>query len=187
MAAGLSLQDVGRAVRLSHSQVSRIERAAHSSVSVMQLARIGSIVGLELSVRTYPNGAPLRDHAHIALLQRFRARVSAKLSVRSEVPLPIPGDLRAWDMVILGAGDPIGVEVETRLTDIQALERRIALKARDGGVRRVLLVVSASRGNRLAVRDSLTLLQTEFPVRAGLALAALADGRDPGGSALILI
>ena len=187
VAAGLSLQHIGRAVGLSHSQVGRIERAAHPSVSVIQLARLASVVGLDLSVRTYPNGSPLRDKAHIALLQRFRKRVSAELSVRSEVPLNLPGDLRAWDLVIRGAGNPIGVEAETRLTDIQALERRIALKARDDGMGRVLLVVSASRGNRLAVRESLVVLRASFPVSGRVALAALAAGRDPGGSALILI
>lgn len=185
--AGLTLEEVGRAVRLSHSQVSRIERAVHPSVSLIQLARIASVVGLDLSLRTYPNGSPLRDSAHLALLQRFRHRLAAALSVRTEVPLPIPGDLRAWDLVILGAGEPIGVEAETRLADIQALERRIALKARDGQVSRVLLVASASRGNRLAVRESLALLQTSFPVPGRVALAALADGRDPGGSSFVLI
>jgi transcriptional regulator with XRE-family HTH domain len=185
--AGLSLEEVGRAVRLSHSQVSRIERAVHPSVSLIQLARIASVVGLDLSLRTYPNGSPLRDSAHVALLHRLRHRLATALSVRSEVPLPIPGDLRAWDLVILGAGQPIGVEAETRLADIQALERRIALKARDGQVSRVLLVASASRGNRLAVRESMALLQTSFPVPGRVALAALADGRDPGGSSLILI
>ncbi|MDO8485608.1 MAG: helix-turn-helix transcriptional regulator [Candidatus Limnocylindrales bacterium] len=118
---GLSLEHVGRAVGMSHSQVGRIERARHPAVSVMQLARICSVLGLDLSVRTYPNGSPLRDKAHLALLERFRERLSAKLSVRNEVPLLIPGDQRAWDLLILGAGDPIGVEAETRLADIQAL------------------------------------------------------------------
>ena len=153
----------------------------------MQLARIGSVVGLDLSVRAYPNGAPLRDKAQLALLARFRERLSATLSVQSEVPLPISGDLRAWDLLILGAGDPIGVEAETRLADIQALERRIALKARDGHVSRVLLVASDTRGNRLAIRAAAQSLGDSFPVPGRVALAALGDGRDPGGSALILI
>ena len=148
----------------------------------MQLARICSVVGLDLSVRAYPNGSPLRDKAQLALLARFRERLSAKLSVQSEVPLPISGDLRAWDLLILGAGQPIGVEAETRLADIQALERRIALKARDGQVSRVILVVSGSRGNRLAIRAAAQSLGDSFPVPGRLALAAHGDGRDPGGS-----
>ena len=120
-ALGLSLKKVGRAAGLSHSQVGRIERAQHPSVSIMQLARICSVVGLDLSVRAYPNGSPLRDKAQLALLTRFRERLPAKLSVYSEVQLPISGDLRAWDLLILGAGEPIGVEAETSLADIQAL------------------------------------------------------------------
>ena len=101
------------------------------------------MVGLDLSVRTFPNGSPLRDKAHLALLERFRGRLSPKLSVRAEVPLPISGDLRAWDLVILRAGEPIGVEAETRLLDLQAIERKIALKMRDGRIDRVVLLVSA--------------------------------------------
>lgn len=172
---------------MSHSQVGRIERASHPSVSVIQLARIASVVGLDLSLRTYPNGSPFRDAAHLALLLRFRQRISPLLKVRSEVPLPIAGDLRAWDLLIVGAGEPIAVEAETRLVDLQALERRIALKMRDGGVGRVILVVSATRGNRFAVREAAELLQGSFPVPGRLALEALSQGRDPGGSSTILI
>jgi transcriptional regulator with XRE-family HTH domain len=79
MSAGLSLEDVGRAVGMSHSQLGRIERALHPSVAVIQLARIASVVGLNVSVRTYPSGSPLRDKAHLALIQRFRDRLSANL------------------------------------------------------------------------------------------------------------
>jgi transcriptional regulator with XRE-family HTH domain len=92
---GLSLTDVGRAVRLSYSQVGRIERAEHRSVSVAQLAQIGSVVGLDLSVRFYPGASPLRDAAHIALLERFRSRLSVALTFRTEVPVAAAGDQRA--------------------------------------------------------------------------------------------
>jgi len=187
MNAGLSLAEVGRASGMSYSQVGRIERATHPSVSILQLARIASVVGLDLSVRTYPNGSPFRDKAHLMLIQRFRDRLSPKLSVRTEVPLPISGDLRAWDLMILGAGEPIGVEEETRLTDLQALERKIALKMRDGGIGRVVVVVAATRGNRLALREAGTALDSSFPIAGRIALQALAQRRDPGGSALILI
>lgn len=187
VSAGLSLSEVGRAVGLSQSQAGRIERAKHPSVSVMQLARIASVVGLDVSVRTYPNGSPFRDKAHLALIQRFRGRLSPNLRVRTEVPLPISGDLRAWDLVVLGAGEPIGVEAETRLLDLQALERRIALKIRDGGISRVVLLVSASRGNRIAVRQAAESLSGSFPIVGRAALNALGQGRDPGGSSVIVI
>lgn len=183
----MSLAEVGRATGMSYSQVGRIERAAHPSVSILQLARIASVVGLDLSVRIYPNGSPLRDKAHLMLIQRFRDRLSPNLSVRTEVPLPIAGDLRAWDLMILGAGEPIGVEAETRLTDLQALERKVALKMRDGGIGRVVVVVAATRGNRLALRQAGTALDASFPIAGRVALQALAKSRDPGGSSLILV
>jgi transcriptional regulator with XRE-family HTH domain len=187
VASGLSLNEVGRAVRLSYSQVGRIERAEHPSASVVQLARIGSVVGLDIHVRFFPGASRLRDAAHIALLERFRVRLSPHLSFRTEVPLPDPGDQRAWDGMVLGAGDPAGVEAETRLSDIQALERRIALKARDGRVRRVILVVAGTRGNRLAMREAAQSLQIAFPVPGRVALQALAQGHDPGGSAIVVL
>lgn len=187
VAAGLSLEDVGRAVKLSYSQVGRIERAEHPSAGITQLAQIGSVVGLDLGVRFYPGGSPLRDAAHIALLERFRHRLSPELTFRTEVPLPGRGEQRAWDGMVFGAGDPSGVEAETRLHDVQALERRVALKARDGGVSRVILVVAATRGNRLAIREAAASLEGAFPIPGRVALQALATGRDPGGSALVLL
>ena len=54
ISAGLTLEAVGRACGISPSQVGRIERAALASVSVVQLARVGSVVGLDVRVRTYP-------------------------------------------------------------------------------------------------------------------------------------
>ena len=187
IASGLSLEVVGRAVKLSYSQVGRIERAEHPSVSVMQLAQIGSIVGLDLSVRLFPGGSPLRDAAHVALLDRFRSRLSPTLTFRTEVPVAGLGDQRAWDGMVFGAGDPAGVEAETRVSDIQALERRVALKARDGGVSRVILLVAATRANRHVVREAETSLVAAFPTPGRLALNALAAGRDPGGSSLVLL
>ena len=57
--------------------------------------------------------------------------------------MPIAGDLRAWDAVITLAGRRAGCEAETAgLTDIQALERRLALKLRDGDVDVLILVVA---------------------------------------------
>ncbi len=49
-------------------------------------------------------------------------------------PLPIPGDRRAWDALVASGGRRAGCEAETHLGDIQALERKLALKLRDGAV-----------------------------------------------------
>ena len=52
---------------------------------------------------------------------------------------------------------------------------------------RVLLVISGTRGNRVALREGLASLQLSFPVPGWIAMTALAVGRDPGGGSVILI
>lgn len=81
----------------------------------------------------------------------------------------------------------IGVEAETRLRDIQALDRRLALKERDGGMDRLILLVMASRSNREAIRSHGDILAARFPVPGARALEFLGAGVDPGGNALILL
>jgi hypothetical protein len=131
--------------------------------------------------------------AQNALLDRLRARLHIDLTMSSEVPLPIAGDLRAWDGMIRGlAGEPVfpsrlPVEAETRLTDLQSQSRRIWLKARDADEPYVLLVVSDTRHNRTAIRAAEAAVRDDFPIPARRALAALEAGRHPGGSAIVFL
>ena len=182
---GLSQASVASAAGLIQAQVSRIERSVYPSVTVDALARLAAAVGLELSVRLYPGGQPLRDKAHIALLDRFRRALGPDWTWAAEVPLPIPGDKRAWDRLATRPGVAIGVEGETRPTDMQELGRRLALKKRDGGVDRMILVLADTEWCRRIVR--LNDLEDAFPVPGRIALKALAAGRDPGGDAIVLI
>ena len=185
--AGLSQSAIGSAVRMSYTKVGRIERAALPTISLAALTEIASVLGLELSTKLYPDGPPLRDAAHVALLERFRGCIHPSLHLRLEVALPVSGDRRAWDAVLYGAGAPIGVEAETRLRDVQAVQRRIALKQRDGGIERVILLVRSSHSNRDALREWSPALLTTFPTGAPTMLLAVRSGRDPGGSGIIVI
>lgn len=188
LAAGLSQRAVGAAVGIAASEVSRIETARRASVSVDRLGRTCAVVGLDLSVRTYPAGAPIRDAGHVRLIDRFRERVSeGGWAWRPEVPVAGPGDLRAWDGQLIRRGLTIATEMETRLRDVQALQRRIGLKRRDGAVDRVLLVVADTRTNRAAIEAAAHVLAAAYPVSPRAALGALAIGRDPGGDALIVL
>lgn len=193
LGAGLTQTQVGRASGLSGSYVSLIERARADGVSLVRLARIASVVGLDLSVRAYPGGSILRDAGHRALLERLRMAISPTLGWRTEVPLPNAGDQRAWDAMIIGkasAADSVvrvGVEAETRPRDAQALQRRIALKCRDGGVDHVLLVIAATRGNRAFLRVAAPALAPDFPIHGRVAIASLRAGHNPGGSSLMLL
>jgi transcriptional regulator with XRE-family HTH domain len=191
--AGLTLEQVGRAVGLSGWQVGRIERSRHEAVTVVQLARIGAVIGLDVRVRAYPGPDPIRDAAQTALLARFRERLHPDLTFRNEVPLPIENDLRAWDGVVGGfrGADPrqrvIPTEAETRIHDVQSQFRRIELKARDAGMEHVIVVIADTGGNRTAIAVAGASLRDRFPISARRALAALGRGDHPGGSALIFL
>ena len=125
---------------MSHAQFGRIERGELPELSVEQLSRACAAVGLQLVVRAYPDGDPARDAGQLALLKRLEARLPDGTRWRTEVPLPIPGDRRAWDGVATLNRELIAVEAETRIRDLQALERRLGLKLRDGARERLLLV-----------------------------------------------
>jgi transcriptional regulator with XRE-family HTH domain len=191
--AGLTLEEVGRSVGLSAWQVGRIERARHESVTAIQLAKVGAVVGLDVRIRAYPGPDPIRDAAQTALLSRFRARLHPDLTFRTEVPLPIENDLRAWDGVVFGlrsTGDRNQIqptEAETRIHDVQGQFRRIELKARVAGSEHVMVIIADTAANRAAIQLASTTLADRFPISARRALAALGRGDHPGGSALIFL
>ena len=83
--------------------------------------------------------------AHIALLRRLQSALGPRVGWRTEVPLPGGGDRRAWDALIGVGATRIGVETETRARDAQSLQRRLALKKRDGGVDHVILLLADTR------------------------------------------
>jgi transcriptional regulator with XRE-family HTH domain len=101
---GLTYAGVASDVGLSPSQVSRIARGKSPDLSIAQAATLLASVGLDLAVRTYPTGRPLRDQSHLDLLERLRLRLHRSLGWRTEVPVAGGADLRAWDAVV--RGDP---------------------------------------------------------------------------------
>jgi len=184
--AGLSRSEVGRACGVSRSTFARIETGARSVTTLAELSCLGAAVGLEVRLRAYPAADAIRDVGQARLLERLRARLHATLRWRTEVPLGIEGDLRAWDAVIQGAGWWIGVEAETALDDIQAVERRLALKQRDGDVDHVILLIADTRRNRRALAAAPASFGG-LPLRTREVLAALRDGRDPAQSGIVVL
>jgi transcriptional regulator with XRE-family HTH domain len=191
--AGLSLRSVATAVGVSATHVMRVERGLVPNVSVRLLARIGSVVGLAVRVRAYPGPDPIRDAAQARLLGRLVGRLHPRLTVRTEVPLPIATDLRAWDAAIGGFLIPtshdafLPVDAETVLHDVQALLRRVTLKLRDTGADAMLLVIADTRSNHRAAAAASELLAAAFPISPRRTLAALSAGRHPGGSAIVFL
>jgi transcriptional regulator with XRE-family HTH domain len=186
-AAGLSLRQAGAAVGMSHAQLGRIERGVLVNVTIDQLSRAAAAVGLRLVVRAYPDGDPVVDRAQLALLGRLRDRLPASATIRFEVPLPIAGDRRAWDAIVEVGGSRFAVEAETRIWDVQAVTRRIALKQRDDGIAAVVLLAGDTAANRRTLRDHGDALAGQFPLDGRAVLRAVRAGRVPAANGILVL
>lgn len=166
-------------------QVSRIERA-RCRVDLGVLCAFAAVVGLDISVRVFPGGPPIRDAGHARLMARLR---SATPGVRwqTEVPIPLRGDRRAIDAVGHCRNGKVAAELEMRLVDAQAASRRARLKAKEAGIDRVLLVLPATRLNRAAVEGGDPTLSASFPLSRREILRAMRDGMTPPGSGILLL
>ena len=187
LAAGVSQGHVARIAGTSQSEVSRLELAQADRATFGDVARVCAVLGLRLDVRTFPAGSPVRDAGQLRLVDRFRPDVHESFGWATEVPLPNPGDRRAWDALVRIAAVRIGVEAETRARDSQALERRLKQKWRDGGVDHVILLLSDTRHNRAFLRAAGEGFRGSFPLSGRTILERLAASTDPGGSGIVLL
>jgi transcriptional regulator with XRE-family HTH domain len=187
LAAGLTQRQVADAVGISQAELSRVERGVAPWVAYQTLVLIATVLGLDLPLRAFPVAGPIRDVAQLNLLAKFRAVLPARLSWRTEVPLQIERDLRAWDAVVGGRGWQVPVDAETRLRDVQALTRRTALKRRDDGAETMILLVADTRHNRQVVRLARLDLVGDFPIPGTAVLAALSKAERPTGSGIVFL
>ena len=188
--AGLSLRDAAAATGASHPQLIRFERGELERFTLAEVGAWCAVVGLDLSLRAYPAGDPIRDRAQLALLERLRCRLHPSVRWRTEVPLPLEGDLRAWDGVASGSALrrwKVRVEAETKVADGQAMTRRLQLKIRDDPGGHVLLLVADSRANRQAMMTIREGLRDLLPLDTRQILLALGTGRSPVGSGVAIL
>lgn len=188
LAAGLTLRQVARALGISPVEASRIERGLAPWVSLTTLSRYAAAVGLDLWTRFYPGGEPIRDVAHLAVLDGLVALLGPGIDLRTEVLIGEARDQRAWDAVVTDrAGKRAAVELETRIVDVQAMLRRIALKRRDGGIETVILVIADTRANRSAAWAARTAIAADYPLDETAIRASLIAGRVPPASGLLFV
>jgi transcriptional regulator with XRE-family HTH domain len=187
IAAGISQATAGAAVGMSKNQFGRIERAELAHVTVDQLCRAGAAIGCAIVVRAYPDREPVRDAAHLALIGRFVAALGAGIRVRREVATGPPPDQRAWDLVLASGVGRLACEAETRIRDVQALDRAIGLKQRDSGMDRVVLVVNDTAANRTTLRLHRDALRARFPLDGRAVLRRLREGLLPDSSGIVVI
>lgn len=186
--AGLSQAVVGRAAGLSPAAYGRLERGEIARPPFEHVARAARVVGLAASLRLYPAGSPLRDAGQLRLERDVVAVLGVGLSFRSEVPLPIEGDLRAWDGAVAAQRSVAFVDCEVRLCDLQALVRRLETKLRDDPRSSVLLLaVRDSRHNRAVLAEHRELLRPLLPLDTPAILRSLRAGRLPPASGLLVL
>ena len=185
---GISQALVASRAGVSESAYARFERDDLDRLTLDRICRAARAVGLVPSLSFYPTGEPIRDAAQLALLARFEALLGPPLRVLREVPLPIHGDLRAWDGRITDGTRTASIEGESKLHDAQALARRIGLKSRDDpGAGVVILVVNQTAHNRRILAAYREVLREQFPLDGGSIARALRGGTVPSASGIILL
>ena len=186
LAAGVSQQNVARIAGTSQSQVSRIEMAQATGTAIEDIASHCAALGLRLDLKTFPIGPPVRDAGQLRLISRLRAKVHAAWGWATEVLVGQLGDVRAWDVFLSGPGT-VGIDAETRLYDLQALQRRTEAKLRDSGAERVVLLIAGTHHNRRVLRDHREALRSTLPADTAEVLAALRSGALPKRSGGIVL
>lgn len=186
LAAGVSQKHIADVAGLTQSRVSRTERGQRLPPRLDELGRHCTALGLRLSLQAYPDGRAVRDAPQLDLLRRFRLQLHPGLGWSTEVLVGSHGDQRAWDAVISGS-ERVGVDAETRLYDIQAVQRRIELKVRDSGVDRAVLLVASTRHNRAVLREYRGALASTFPLDTAEVMSALRAGRVPEAGGVVIV
>jgi hypothetical protein len=171
---------------LSQARLSRLELAVDTPARVDELAVVCAVLGLRLSLKAYPDGHAVRDAAQLGVIARLRPQVPPVFRWRTEVPIGGSGDLRAWDVQLDGPGS-VGIDAETRLSDVQALQRRSELKQRDSGVDVMILLVARSRHNAAVLRAHRAALASTFPAATYEIMSALRTGRVPSRNGIVVL
>jgi len=151
------------------------------------MTAVAAAVGLRLRLQAHPSGRRLVDRPQLELLGRIRGRAHGRWGWETEIPMPIPGDMRAADARATIPGCSVVIELITRLSDFQAQSRAALLKQRDLRADRVLLVLQDSDTNRRALREAGPAADASFRLHTRAVLRALAAGHDPGGNGIVLL
>ena len=139
-------------------------------------------------IAAYPDGEPVRDRVQLRLIDAFRMRLHRSVGWRTEVPLPIAGDRRAWDAVAIADDGWTAIEAISRLGAVDATLRSANQKQRDDPrIARVVLLVADTPRNRSALRLAHATVRADFPLDSRAVIGALAIGRCPPLSGVVLL
>lgn len=189
--AGLSLRALASAAGVGKSTLHAIERGAHDPTTEV-VARIGSALGMSLSVRLYPGSGPLiRDHVQTAMLQASIDALSGRWRATPEVGItrPVRGVI---DLVLEDSleGAIVACEAHSDLRRVEQQVRWARTKA-DGLSSKLgrpvvrLLLLRHSLRTRTIVSTYRDVFAAAYPARSADAFAALTGDRPWPGDALL--
>ena len=180
---GISQELAATRAGVSESAYARFERGDLDRPTLDRICRAARAVGLAPSLSLYPRGSPSVTPPNWPCSRNSRS-CSDHRSGCAGGPLPIHGDLRAWD----GRLSPDGIrtasiEGESKLYDAQALARGIGLKSRDDPGADDDPRREQTAHNRRVLAAHREALRGQFPLDGGAIARALRAGTVPAGSA----
>ena len=191
LTARLSQADVASAMSWSQAGYARFEGAQLKDLGVIDLSMAAGVLGYEVSVGLHPIGDSLRDKGQLAVGKRFASLLSDAWRVTDETLLPGAGEQRAWDklMRLIGASPRylVGVDIETKVWDVQALVRRTRGRERDGHADHILVVLADTAHNRRVVDELRGALGGAYMTPARTIMRALRLGQLLVGSGVVLV
>jgi transcriptional regulator with XRE-family HTH domain len=185
---GLSQEKVAGFSRMSRMHYAGIEKG-RTTTTILEIDRVAAVLGLSASMRLFPGGDGIRDAAHARRLAALLTAVRSPLTARVEAPLPRTNrgvELRAWDLLVSGEGRRTAMELEMRVTDAQAMLRRIDLKRRDDPTDGFILLLADTHTNRSVMAEFAPLLAELPRLRPKEVDAALRSGRHPPSGLLFV-
>ena len=169
----------------------RFEGAQLKDLGIVDLSIAASVLGYEVSVGLHPIGDSLRDKGQLAVGKRLAAMLSDAWRVTDETLLPGAGEQRAWDKLLRLVGESprylVGVDIETKVWDVQALVRRTRGRERDGHADRILVVLADTAHNRRVVDELRHGLGADYATSPRTILRSLRLGERLVGSGVILV
>lgn len=190
--AGLSLRRLAGAAGIAHSTLLALERGAHDP-TIEVIARVGAVLGMDLSVRLYPGTGPLvRDRHQAAMGDALLAVLHSRWQPSSEVWVtrPVTGVI---DLLLEPAEQDqplVAVELHSELRRLEQQVRWAHAKseALAGAHHRPvssLLLLRDSRRIRATVAEYGQLIRAAYPAPAAEAFAALTSDQPWPGSAIL--
>jgi transcriptional regulator with XRE-family HTH domain len=191
LVAGLSQSALAREIGLDPSTMWRLEAGLLPDISVVRMSEIASVLGYEVSVGLHPIGDPVRDKGQLACGRRFGGILSDRWRVTDETLLPGAAEQRAWDKLLrlVVASPPylVGVDIDRRVWDVQAIVRRTRARERDGQVDHILLVLADTAHNRRVADELRRALGSDYAASPRRIMAALRRGERLVGSGVVLV